>query len=180
ELQGRRAGVFILVEDLLPRLAAVGRAEDAALGVGPVGVAQHGDEDAVGVLGIDEDRRDLLAVAQAQVFPRLAAVGRFVDAIADGQVGALEALAAADVEDVGVGRRYGQGADGAGGLVVEDGVPGAAGVGGLPDTAVVDADVEDVGLAGDADGADGAPAAEGADHAPAQGVVMLGGDVLGV
>src|SRR5262249_12612465 len=154
-------------KDTVPGLAAVGGAVNAALGVGAVGVAQHGDEDAVGVARVDEDGGNLLAVAQADVLPRLAAVGRFVDAVAGGQVGPLQALAAADVEDVGVGGGDGQGADGAGGLVVEDRHPGAAGVGRLPDAAVVDADVEQVRPAGHAGRADGAPGAERADHSPA-------------
>ena len=110
-----------------------------------------------------------------QVLPR---VGGLVDAVAVGEIGPLQALAAADVDDVRVGRRDGEGADGAGRLVVEDRLPGAAVVGGLPDAAVVDADVEDVGLAGHAGGADGAAAAERADHAPAQAGVERRGEGL--
>ena len=101
-----------------------------------------------------------------QVLPR---VGGFVDAVADGEIGPLQAFAAADVDDVGIGRRDGERADGAGRLIVEDRLPGAAVVGGLPDAAVVDADVEDVGLAGHAGRPDGAAAAERADHPPAAG-----------
>ena len=173
------AGVFVLVEHLLPGLAAVGGAEDAALRVGAVGVAEHGDEEAVGIVRVDEDGGNLLAVAQAEVAPGLAGVGRFVHAVADGEVGALQAFAAADVDDVGVGGRDGEGADGAGGLVVEDGLPGAAVVVGLPDAAVVDADVEDVGLCRDAGGADGPAAAEGSDVAPAQAGVVGRVEALG-
>ena len=50
---------------------------------------------------------------------------------------------------------------------------------GLPDAAVVDADVEDVRLARHAGGADGAAAAERADHPPAQPAVQGGIDWLG-
>ena len=78
-----------------------------------------------------------------------------------------------------VGRRDGERADGAGRLVVEDRLPGAAGIGGLPDAAVVDADVEDVRLAGDAGGADRPAAAERADHAPLQAGVKIGRDGFG-
>ena len=76
------AGVLVLVEHLLERLAAVGRAEDAALVVRPVGMAEHGDEQPVGVPRVDHDLRDLLAVAQAEMRPGLAGVGRLVDAVA--------------------------------------------------------------------------------------------------
>ena len=85
--------------------------------------------------------------------------------------GRCKPFAAADVDDVRIGRGDGEGADGAGRLVVEDRLPGAAGVGGLPDAAVVDADVEDVRLAGNAGRADGAAAAERADHPPAHAVI---------
>ena len=168
------AGAFVLVEHLLPGLAAVGGAEDAALGVGAVGVAEGGDEEAVGIARVDEDGGDLLGVAESEVTPGLAGVGGLVHAVADGEIGALESFAAAHVDGVGVGGGEGDGADGAGGLVVEDGLPGAAEVVGLPDAAVVDADVEDVGLGGDAGGADGAAAAVGSDVAPAEAGVVGG------
>src|SRR5947209_17558195 len=103
------------------------------------------------------------------MLPGLAAVGGFVDAVADGEVGPLESFAAADVDDVGIRRREGESADGAGGLVVKDGFPDVAVVGRFPDAAIVGRHVEDVGLGGEACYADGASAAEGADHAPTQG-----------
>ena len=40
-------------------------------------------------------------VAQAEVRPGLAGVGRLVDAVADREIGPRQAFAAADVEDVG-------------------------------------------------------------------------------
>ena len=130
-------------------------------------MAEDGDEELVGVARIDGDLRDLLAVAQAEVGPGFAGVGGFVEAIAGGEIGALEAFAAAGVDDVGIGGGDGERADGSGGLVVEDGVPGTAVVGGLPDAAIADADVEDVGLGGDALGGFGASGAQGSDGAPA-------------
>ena len=100
------------------------------------------------------------------MLPGFAGVGGFVDAVAGGKIGATQAFAAAYVDDVGIGWGHGERADGAGGLAVEDGDPGAAGVGGLPDAAVVYADVEEIGIAGDAGGGYGAASAEGADAAP--------------
>jgi hypothetical protein len=63
------AGVLILIENLLKRLAAIEGAEDAALGVGSVGMAEGGDEEAVRIAGVDQDRRDLLRVAEAKMTP---------------------------------------------------------------------------------------------------------------
>ena len=166
ERQVHRARAIVLVEDLLPARAAIGGPEDAALGVRAVRVAQHRDEDAVGVARVHQDGGDLLCVSQVQVPPALAAVGGFEDAVADRKVGPLQALPAAHVNDLGVGGRHRDAADRPGGLVVEDRPPGQAIVVGLPDSAVIHADVEDVRLTGNARRAHRAPGAERADHSP--------------
>src|SRR5271157_40477 len=174
EGQINRAGVLILVKNLAPVLAAIDGAKDAALGVGPERVAHRRDENAVGVLGINQNCADLLGIAQPEMPPRLAAVDGFVHAVADGEIGPLrQPFAAADIEHVGVGGRHGDGADGAGGLVIENGPPCHAEIVGLPYAAVVDADEEHVRLVGDARGADGAAAAERADHAPLKSGVIF-------
>jgi hypothetical protein len=129
-------------------------------------VSQRRHENAVRVPWIDEHRADLPRVPQPEVLPAASGVGRFVDAVADRQVGPLEAFAAADVDDVRIGRRDGNRADRLRRLIVEQRRPGVAVVGRLPDAAVVDADIEDVRLLGDAGGAHRAAAAERADVAP--------------
>src|SRR5439155_12506463 len=85
-----------------------------------------------------------------------------------GEIRALESFAAADVDDVGVGRRDRDGADGSGRLVVEDRRPDAAVIRRLPHAAVHGGDVEDVGLRRDAGCGFRAPAAERPDVAPAE------------
>ena len=111
---------------------------------GPYGMAEHRGEDPIRIVRIDGERRDLLAVAQAEVRPGAAGVGRSVDAVAHREVGALQPLAAADVDDVRIRRRHRDRADRLRRLVVEDGLPGAPVVVGPPDAAVADADVEDI------------------------------------
>jgi len=59
--------------DLLKRLAAVRGAKHAALGVRPIGVPQSSNEQAVGVLRVDDNGSDLLGVPQTQVLPGLPA-----------------------------------------------------------------------------------------------------------
>ena len=110
------------------------------------------------------------------VLPR---VGRFVHAVADCEVGADDSRAGADVDDVGIGRRDGDGADRAGGLVIEQRRPGGTVVGGAPDAAVVEADVEDVGLAGHAGKRAGASGARRPDGAPVHLGIKLGVERLG-
>src|SRR6185437_9069610 len=174
------AGVLILIQNFRPALTTVGRAKDSALGVGAVRVAEHGGEYAVGIVRINDYGCDLLAVAESEVAPGLAGIRGFVDAIAGGEVGAAQALAGTDVDDVRIGRCEGECADGAGRLGVEDRIPGAPCVGGFPDAAVVDADVESVGLIGDSGGTDGSAAAERTDEAIAQAGVHRRIDGLGM
>ena len=106
-----RADVVVLEEHALERRAAVERAIDAALGVRSVRMAEHGDEETLRVRRIDRHRGDLLPVAQTEMRPRRAAVDRFVDAVADGEIGALQTLAAARVNDARIARRDGERAD---------------------------------------------------------------------
>src|SRR6266436_1350787 len=126
------------------------------------------DEDAIGVLRVNENRGDLLRVAKiAHVQPGFSGVGRFEDAVARGKVRTLKTFTAADIDDVWIGGSNGESADGAGRLVVEDGNPSVAKIGGLPNAAVNRGHVEDIGLMRDATDGDGAASAEGANAAPA-------------
>ena len=159
--------VLVAVEDLLEGPAAVLRPEDAPLGVRAVGMAEGGDEDPVGVLGVHDDHGNLLGVAQAQVLPGLAAVRGAVDAVAGGEVGPLQAFAAAHVDHLRIRRRHGDGPDRTGRLVVEDRRPDPAVVVAAPHPAVVHADVEDVGRAGYSHRGHRAAATVGTDHPPA-------------
>jgi hypothetical protein len=77
EIEGEidSASVLVLVENFLERAAAVSRAEDAALGIRTVWMSENRDEDAVRVLRINDDRGDLLPVAEAEVLPGFPSVG---------------------------------------------------------------------------------------------------------
>src|SRR6266446_2789520 len=96
------ANIFILVENLLPCLAAVERTVNATLGVRAVRMPLGCDEEAIGILGIDDDGCDLLRVAQAEMLPSAARVGRSIDAVAHGEIGSAQAFAAAYVYCVGI------------------------------------------------------------------------------
>ena len=100
--------------------------------------------------------------------PGLARVVRAVDAVADREIGPVQPFAACRVDDVVVGRRDRDGADRLRVFMVEDRLPGAAGIGGLPHAAVYLAYVEDVGLVSHAGSGPRAPTTKGPDHAPVQ------------
>src|SRR5258708_7001614 len=114
------AGVLIFIEDLLPGLAAIGGAEDTALGVRSIGMAESSYEDYVWVAGVDDDLADGTAVAQSNVLPGLAAVEGFVDSIAVRNVAAYAGFARADVDGVAIGIGNGQAANGSASLFVEN------------------------------------------------------------
>ena len=65
-------------------------------------MTEYGGKNAVGIARVDGERRNLLSVHEAKVGPGLAGVGGLVDAVAHGEVGAMQALAAADINDVGI------------------------------------------------------------------------------
>ncbi len=106
------AGVFVLVEHLLPGLAAIGSAEDAALRVRSPGVSESCDESDVGIAGIDDDCADVARVFEPDVGPCLAGIGGFVHSVTIGDVPAQTGFPAAGVKNVGIGIGYGDGADG--------------------------------------------------------------------
>src|SRR5262245_55892783 len=129
---------------------------------------RYSGKNLIGIARVNSQLRNLLAVAQAEVRPSLAGVSGFVDAVADGEVGAMQPLAATDINNVGVGRRYSQRPDGTCGLIVEDRLPGAPEVVCLPHPAVAHADIEDVGLAGNSGDGARASSPKWADRAPVQ------------
>ncbi len=106
-----------------------------ALGVRTVDVAEGRDEGDARIAGMDDERTDLPAVAEPHVAPRPPAVHRLVDAVPRGEIAADAALTGADVDDVGIGVRHPDGADGGDVLFVRQGRPVPAAVRRLPQPA---------------------------------------------
>src|ERR1035437_5025535 len=162
------AGVLILEQHILETLASVRRAEDPALGVGAVRMAERRHEEAIGIAGVDRDARDLLRVAETEVRPRPSGVRGLVHPVARRKVGAVQPLARSHIDDVRVRGRDLDCADRARRLFVEYRLPHAAIVGGLPDAAIHHAHVKHVRLAGNAGRGLRATAAERADVPPTE------------
>src|SRR5271166_105867 len=111
------------------------------------------------------------------MFPSVAAVAGFVNSVAGGKIGTAQSFAAADVNYVGIRWRDAERADGAGGLAIENGNPGAAGIGGLPYAAIIYANIKEIRFTGDASGGYGAASAEWADAAPFEICVEARGEL---
>ena len=142
------AGVRVFVNNFLPRLAPVARTEQAAFFIWTVGMAEHSGKNTIGIARVDGKRGDLLAVSQAEVSPSLSRVSGFVNSVTNREIGAVQSFAAGDINDFGIGRSDGDCTNRLRGLVVEDGIPGAAVVVGFPDPAVDLANIKHIGLAG--------------------------------
>ena len=118
-----------------PRLAAVAGLVDAALVVVVPQMAGGTRVNRVAVLRIDQDPGDVLGILQADIGPVLAAVGRFVDAVADRDAVAHPGLAGAHPHDLRIGGIDGDGADRLHVRLVEHRLEGGAAVDRLPHAA---------------------------------------------
>src|SRR5438128_1408909 len=97
-------------------------------------MAQGRGKGDVGVCGMNDDLADLTFLFP-DMGPVLAGVGGFVDAVAGGHVAANVSLSRADVDDVRIGGRHGDGADRGNRLLVENRLPGEAAIAAFPDAA---------------------------------------------
>ena len=169
------AGVLVHEEDALPGGAAVLGAEDAALRLRAVEVAERRHPGGVRVVGVGRDPGDAPGGLEPGVGPGVAAVRGAVHPVAQRDIAADVGLAGARPDDLRVGGGDGEGADREHRLVVEDRGPADAAVPAAEDPSGGGAEVVGVRVARDAvDGGD--PVPHRADVAPAQGgELLLGG-----
>ena len=121
---------------MLPAIAAVFRAIDAALGVRSEGVADGRDIDEVVILGVDEHGAAIARLLEPHMRPRLAGIGGFINAFADDDVASQSVRAGAHVNNVRVRVGNPDRADRARGEVtIGDGMPMDPVILGLPDAA---------------------------------------------
>ncbi len=97
------AGVLVHEQDALPCSSAVECPKYAALGLRAIAVPQRRDIYEIGVGRVDRDAGNASRVLEAHVCPRLPAIHRLEDAVADGDVAPDERLAGANPDDVRLG-----------------------------------------------------------------------------
>ena len=133
---GRTTGRQVrALDDQRPGAAAIDRLVQAAVGAVRPQAARRADIDRVAVLGIDQHARDPLAVGQADPGPGLAAIDRFIDAIADRDRVAGPAFAGPDPHHFGIARVDRDIADRLHRLAVEYWAEAHPAIFGLPDPA---------------------------------------------
>ncbi len=168
------------LEDVGPGPAAIRGAVDAAAVVG--GVTEGGDDDHIGVGGINQDAVDHHGVFKADVLPGLAGIGGLPHAVAQAAQEGTDhgGVTGAGIHDIRIGGNDLNGADGIHAFyLVEDGEPGDAGTGGFPDASLGRARVIHAGLADDAGDRGNAAAVERADVPPLKAGIEVGVDMRG-
>ena len=131
-----RAGALVAKEDLRPGLAAVAGLVDPAVRRSRVRLAERSHPHHVGVGRVHPNPADGPRGLEPDGGEGLAPVRRLVHAVALDDVAPQLHLAESDVDDVGIGRRDGHGADrGRLELPIADRRPGEPAIGGLPQTA---------------------------------------------
>ena len=156
----------IFVEDLLPGLASIPRAENPALLVVGERVPERRDERYIRILRIHNQPPDGVRVAQARERPGLAGIDRLVNAVPANDVAADARFARPHVDHIRIGLGNSHRADRRGRIfrLVEKRFPVETAVGGLPHSSSHRAKIVDIILPHHARNRDDAPAAKWADQ----------------
>ena len=129
----------------------------------------RGDIDQIGVGGMNADLRNVIGVAQPHILPCLAPIGRFVDAVAIGDITANCRFAGAGIDHIRIRFGDGDGAHcGAGQVTVGDIFPVDAAIGRLPNPAADGTEIEGHALGGVTGHGNHAATTWGTDAAPGQ------------
>src|SRR5205814_6021081 len=94
------ADVLVAMQNLFECFAAIERSINAPFCVRPVRMTGYRNENAIGFFWIDRELRDLLTIAQSEMHPGLAGVDRFINAVPNRQVRAMQSFAASDINDI--------------------------------------------------------------------------------
>ena len=122
-------------EHLAPALAAIIRLIHAAFGAIVPQVAGHAGVDCIAIRGIDQDFGDALGILQPHIGEVLAAIGRFINAVAHGNAVARPTLSRARPDILWIGRVDRNRAHGLRRRVIEYGMKVGSRVDRFPDAA---------------------------------------------
>src|SRR5207249_10396084 len=95
-------------QHFVPRLSAVGSAEDAAVRLRPIAVTQNASQHDVRIARIDLHAADATYLLQSHQRPGIAGVEGFVDPLSYGDVAADERFTSPRPYDVRIARRHRQ------------------------------------------------------------------------
>src|SRR5580658_93055 len=112
DLHVRAANVFTFGKHPLPILPAVRRQINSALFIRSIRMTKRRCKNAVRVARIDGERRNSLTIAKTEMRPRFAPIAGFVNSVTNGEIGPRQPFTARNINDVGVRRSHGDGADG--------------------------------------------------------------------
>src|SRR5207253_6488557 len=130
-----KACVFVDELDVVPGLAAVGGFVDSTFLIRSEQVSEHRHVNYVRILRIDDDAGDRLRILEAHLREGLAAIGRFIDAVAEARTLAVIGLAGPYPNDVGIRRRNGDVPNRSSRIGVENRRESRAVIDGFPDSA---------------------------------------------
>ena len=162
----RDTSAVVAEQDVLPRLATIGGAIDAAFLIRAEHMPQRAHEHDVGVGGVDTHARDVLRLLEPHVRPRLAGIEALPHAFTMRHVAANGCFPPAHPHHIGVGGLHGNRPDRATEILVGHRHCRLATVGGFPDAATGGAHVVLIGALGGASHGNHTTRLVGADVAP--------------
>src|ERR1700727_3476137 len=101
------AGIFVFVQNFFPGLAPIHSAENSALRIRTLGMPEGGHKNNVRVRGINNYFADGARITQPNVLPVLAAIERFVYAVAVRNVSAYAGFAGSHIKHIMIGSSHG-------------------------------------------------------------------------
>jgi hypothetical protein len=149
------------------------------LRVGTISMPESAHINDIRILRIDGNPANVPGVIESDVMPGRAAVGRFINAVAERETGTNVALAGSRINRLRIGGSHGQRPDRCYRLSIENRSPHRSGIGRLPNSAIDRAEIKGGGIARHAGHGHRASTAERADQAPFEPVQQLRRNTLG-
>ena len=89
-------------------------------------MAEHSRKNFIGVARINRQCRNLITVLQSEMSPGFSRIRGFINAVADREIGTVQAFTASHINYAGIGQSDSDCADRLRGLVIENRIPRAS------------------------------------------------------